>query len=58
MLVRDTISILDPITQDYEIIVIDDCSPDNVGKIADEMAKKNKEIKVIHHEKIGVMEGF
>lgn len=50
-LVNDTTEILSPLTDDYEIIVVDDCSPDNVGKIADEMAKKDSHIKVIHHEK-------
>jgi len=36
-------------SEDYEIIIVDDCSPDESGKIADEMAKKNKKIRVIHH---------
>ena len=51
ILVENTIKTLSPITKDYEIIIIDDCSPDNVGRIADEIVKKNKKIKVIHHEK-------
>lgn len=36
--------------KDYEIIIIDDCSPDDSGKIADELARKNKHIIVIHHK--------
>lgn len=35
---------------EYEIIIVDDKTPDNAGKIADELAKKNKRIRVIHHE--------
>lgn len=33
----------------YEIIVINDGSKDNTGKIADELAQGNKNIRVIHH---------
>lgn len=43
--------ILKPLTDDYEIIVIEDGSPDNVGKIADEIAEKDKHVKVVHHKK-------
>ena len=50
-MVIKTVSVLKSITNDYEVIVVDDCSPDNSGKIADELAKKYKEVKVIHHEK-------
>lgn len=35
----------------YEIIIINDCSPDNSGKIADELAREYAPyVKVIHHE--------
>lgn len=37
-----------------EIILVDDGSPDNSGKICDEWAKKDKRIKVIHKENGGV----
>lgn len=50
-LVNDAISVLKPITDDYEVIVIDDGSPDNVGRIADEMASRDSHIMVVHHEK-------
>ena len=39
---------------DYEIILIDDGSPDNSGTICDEYAKKDTRIKVIHKENGGV----
>ncbi|MDP3888509.1 MAG: glycosyltransferase family 2 protein [bacterium] len=32
----------------YEVIIIDDGSKDNTGKIADQLASKNKIIRVIH----------
>lgn len=39
---------------DYEIIIVDDGSPDDSGKIADDMAKYNSKIKVIHQENKGL----
>ena len=36
---------------DFEIVVVDDASTDGCGELADEMAKKIPELKVIHHEK-------
>lgn len=50
VLVNNIIPILEKYTSNYEIIVVDDCSPDNVGVIADEMARNNPKIKVIHHK--------
>jgi len=34
---------------EWEIVIVDDGSKDNTGKIADEFAKENKKISVIHH---------
>jgi dolichol-phosphate mannosyltransferase len=34
-----------------EVLIVDDNSPDGTGKIADEMAKENSRIKVLHREK-------
>lgn len=39
------------LTDDYEIIIVDDCSPDRSGEIADELARKYPFIRVIHHPK-------
>lgn len=36
--------------KDYEIIIINDGSIDETGKVADRLAKKYKRIKVIHHK--------
>ena len=50
-IIEQTRKILKEITNDFEIIIIDDCSPDNCGKIGDQLSKKYKEVKVIHHKK-------
>lgn len=45
------------VKQDYtnlEVILVDDGSPDNCGKIADEYAEKDARIQVIHQENTGV----
>ena len=39
--------------QDWELILVDDCSPDACGAICDEYALKDSRIRVIHHEKNG-----
>ena len=36
--------------QNIEIIIVDDCSPDQSGKIAENYASRDSRIKVIHHE--------
>ena len=35
----------------YEIVIIEDGSPDDTGLIADNLAKKFPNIKVVHHDK-------
>ena len=50
--IRHTVSItgvvLESFTEDYEIIIVDDCSTDGSGAIADELARDNPKITVIH----------
>ena len=38
------------ITDDYEVIVVDDGSPDHTGELLDEMAGHFAWLKVVHHE--------
>lgn len=53
--IRDCLfSIINQTYRDFEIIVIDDGSSDNTGKICDEIADKDNRIKVIHKENTGV----
>ena len=46
-----SIAVLQQLTDDYEVLIIDDCSPDRSGEIADELVQKYPDIvRVIHHE--------
>lgn len=47
-------SILSQQNEKYEVILIDDESPDNAGKVCDELALKNQKIHVIHQKNQGV----
>ena len=40
-----SVKVAKSITNDYEIIVVDDCSVDNGGAIADDLAQKYANIK-------------
>lgn len=37
--------------KDYEVIIIEDGSPDKTGEVADELAVKHEKVRVIHHKK-------
>ena len=39
---------------DYELILVDDGSPDNCGKICDDYAKIDRRIRVIHQDNAGL----
>ncbi|MGW0781066.1 bifunctional glycosyltransferase/CDP-glycerol:glycerophosphate glycerophosphotransferase [Streptomyces sp. NPDC002913] len=41
-------SVLNQSYKDYEIIVVDDCSPDACGPIADEYAVRDPRVRVVH----------
>ena len=47
-------SILAQTFTDFELILVDDGSPDNCGKICDEYAKEDSRIVVIHKDNGGV----
>ncbi len=44
-------SVLAQTFTDFELLLVDDCSPDDSGKICDAYAKMDKRIKVVHLEK-------
>ena len=45
--------VLDEAGIDMEVILVDDCSPDSSGKIADRFAASDSRVKVIHREENG-----
>lgn len=47
-------SVLEQTFEDFELILVDDGSPDNCGKICDEFAKKDKRVRVFHTENRGL----
>src|SRR5262249_43088278 len=44
-----TLEVLKSVTDDFEIIVVDDGSTDVTGRIADELAARYPHVTVIHH---------
>ena len=49
--IERSITALRPRFDRFEIIVVDDCSTDDTGKIADEMAEQYPELTVVHQPK-------
>ncbi len=49
-LVREAAEVLDGISDDYEIILVDDGSRDGTGELADGLAARFPFVRVIHHE--------
>jgi len=50
-MVLDALEVLKKVSSDYEVIIVDDASPDRAGQIADSLAKKYPRVKVVHHRK-------
>ena len=51
-------SILNQTYRDYELILIDDGSTDNTGKICNEFAQRDPRIRLIHQENMGVSDSW
>jgi len=45
-----SLDVLSQVADHYEVIIINDGSPDRSGEVADEVAAENPKVKVIHHE--------
>lgn len=55
LLLRNSIkSVINQTYQDFEVILIDDGSPDGCGNICDEYAQKDSRIRVIHQKNSGL----
>lgn len=49
VMIEKALALLQGLTEEYEVIVVDDCSPDRAGAIADELALRHERVRVIHH---------
>jgi glycosyltransferase involved in cell wall biosynthesis len=47
--VRAARAVLEEIAPDHEIIIVDDCSSDRTGALADELARADPRVKAIHN---------
>jgi glycosyltransferase involved in cell wall biosynthesis len=45
-----SLEVLREIADEYEVIIVNDCSPDRSGEIAEELAREYDCVRVIHHE--------
>jgi hypothetical protein len=50
-LVSDTIAVLESLSDDFEVIVVDDGSEDGTGEIADRLSVRDPRVRVVHHAK-------
>ncbi|HEY0080055.1 MAG TPA: glycosyltransferase family 2 protein [Pyrinomonadaceae bacterium] len=49
-LISDALAVLPSLTDDYEVIVVNDGSTDETASVLDEIARRTPGLKVIHHE--------
>jgi glycosyltransferase involved in cell wall biosynthesis len=47
--VENALGVLEKLNADFEVIIVDDGSRDRTGQIADEIARRNSSVKVVHH---------
>ncbi len=48
--VEKALEVMEKLNADFEVIIVDDGSSDGTGQIADEIAGRDKRVKVVHHQ--------
>ena len=51
LMISKSLSLIENKNYDYEIIIVNDCCPENSGLIAEKLSMSNKNIRVINHDK-------
>ncbi len=47
--VEQALALLEKLNVDFEVIIVDDGSTDDTGRVADEIASRHSRLKVVHH---------
>lgn len=50
LLTEKAIKLFDEIANQYEVVIVNDASPDKAGEIADQLAREFPQVKVVHHQ--------
>jgi glycosyltransferase involved in cell wall biosynthesis len=48
---RKAVALMNELASEFEVIIVDDGSPDRAGAVADELARTMDGVRVIHHER-------
>lgn len=48
--IKDTVTNARKISNNFEVVIVNDGSPDKTGEVAESLAKKYKEVRVFHHK--------